>query len=105
MDNADIVELLRGRNTWARQMADLRDDLDTARQERDEARQAQAELDTERTVLSVKLDNAERDTLVRAADGIEATISLRGIASRALAPGKAYAVAWLRDLAAKSDLW
>ena len=52
--------LLAERNTWARQMADLRDELDTARQERDEANARAREASNERDLLALKVEDVER---------------------------------------------
>jgi len=46
------------RNTWARQMADLRDELDTARATAEKARTERAAATNERDTLSVALDDA-----------------------------------------------
>ena len=54
--NAFLTE----RNTWARQMADLRDELDTARQEHDEANARAREASNERDLLTLRLEDAER---------------------------------------------
>ena len=51
--------LLSERNTWARQMADLRDELDTARQERDEANARAREASNERDLLALKVEDLE----------------------------------------------
>ena len=51
--------LLAERNTWARQMADLRDELDTARQERDEANARAREASNERDLLALKVEGLE----------------------------------------------
>ena len=51
--------LLAERNTWARQMADLRDALDTARQERDEANARAREASNERDLLALKVEDLE----------------------------------------------
>ena len=51
--------LLAERNTWARQMADLRDELDTARQERDEANARAREASNERDLLALKVEDLE----------------------------------------------
>ena len=51
--------LLAERNTWARQMADLRDELDTARQERDEANARAREASNERDLLALKVEELE----------------------------------------------
>ena len=51
--------LLADRNTWARQMADLRDELDTARQERDEANARAREASNERDLLALKVEDLE----------------------------------------------
>ena len=51
--------LLAERNTWARQMADLRDELDTARQERDEANARAREASNERDLLALKIEDLE----------------------------------------------
>ena len=51
--------LLAERNTWARQMADLRDELDTARQERDEANARAREASNERDLLAFKVEGLE----------------------------------------------
>ena len=51
--------LLAERNTWARQMADLRDELDTARQERDEANTRAREASNERDLLALKVEDLE----------------------------------------------
>ena len=51
--------LLAERNTWARQMADLRDELDTARQERDEANARAREASNERDMLALKVEDLE----------------------------------------------
>ena len=53
--NAFLAE----RNTWARQMADLRDELDTARQERDEANARAREASNERDLLALKVEDLE----------------------------------------------
>lgn len=52
--------LLAERNTWSRQMADLRDELDTARQERDEANARAREASNERDLLALRLEDVER---------------------------------------------
>lgn len=52
-------DALEERNRIAREMADLRDELDTARKEREEALQRAGDIDTERTVLSVELEDAQ----------------------------------------------
>ena len=51
--------ILAERNTWARQMADLRDELDTARQERDEANARAREASNERDLLALKVEDLE----------------------------------------------
>ena len=51
--------LLAECNTWARQMADLRDELDTARQERDEANARAREASNERDLLALKVEDLE----------------------------------------------
>lgn len=51
--------LLAERNTWARQMADLRAALDTARQERDEANARAREASNERDLLALKVEDLE----------------------------------------------
>ena len=51
--------LLAERNTWARQMADLRDELDTARQERDEANARAREASNERDLLALKVEDLD----------------------------------------------
>lgn len=51
--------LLAERNTWARQMADLRDALDTARQERDEANARARDASNERDLLALKVEDLE----------------------------------------------
>ena len=51
--------LLAERSTWARQMADLRDELDTARQERDEANARAREASNERDLLALKVEDLE----------------------------------------------
>lgn len=51
--------LLAEHNTWARQMADLRDELDTARQERDEANARAREASNERDLLALKVEDLE----------------------------------------------
>lgn len=51
--------LLAERNAWARQMADLRDELDTARQERDEANARAREASNERDLLALKVEDLE----------------------------------------------
>ena len=51
--------LLAERNTWASQMADLRDELDTARQERDEANARAWEASNERDLLALKVEDLE----------------------------------------------
>ena len=51
--------LLAERNTWARQMADQRDELDTARQERDEANARAREASNERDLLALKVEDLE----------------------------------------------
>ena len=51
--------LLAERNTWARQMADLRDELGTARQERDEANARAREASNERDLLALKVEDLE----------------------------------------------
>ena len=51
--------LLAERNTWARHMADLRDELDTARQERDEANARAREASNERDLLALKVEDLE----------------------------------------------
>ena len=51
--------LLAERKTWARQMADLRDELDTARQERDEANARAREASNERDLLALKVEDLE----------------------------------------------
>ena len=51
--------LLAERNTWARQMADLRDELDTARQERDEANARAREASNERDLLALMVEDPE----------------------------------------------
>ena len=51
--------LLAERNTWARQMADLRDELDTARQERDKANARAREASNERDLLALKVEDLE----------------------------------------------
>ena len=43
-----LTELLKERNTWARQMADLRDELDAAHAERDRALAAKGEAESDR---------------------------------------------------------
>ena len=58
--NAALTALLAERNTWARQMADLRDELDTARQERDEANARAREASNERDLLALRLEDVER---------------------------------------------
>ena len=58
--NAALTALLAERNTWARQMADLRDELDTARQERDEANARAREASNERDLLTLRLEDVER---------------------------------------------
>ena len=55
-----LTALLAERNTWARQMADLRDELDTARQERDEANARAREASNERDLLTLRLEGVER---------------------------------------------
>lgn len=60
----------RERNTWARQMADLRDERDAARADRDVALDAKAEVENERTRLEVALEDAERDVRGRVAGEI-----------------------------------
>ena len=57
--NAALTALLAERNTWARQMADLRDELDTARQERDEANARAREASNERDLLALKVEDLE----------------------------------------------
>ena len=57
---AALNALLAERNTWARQMADLRDELDTARQERDEANARAREASNERDLLALRLEDVER---------------------------------------------
>ena len=57
--NAALNALLAERNTWARQMADLRDELDTARQERDEANARAREASNERDLLALKVEDLE----------------------------------------------
>ena len=57
--NAALTALLAERNTWARQMADLRDELDTARQERDEADARAREASNERDLLALKVEDLE----------------------------------------------
>ena len=57
---AALTALLAERNTWARQMADLRDELDTARQERDEADARAREASNERDLLTLRLEDVER---------------------------------------------
>lgn len=54
-----LTALLAERNTWARQMADLRDELDTARQERDEANARAREASNERDLLALKVEDLE----------------------------------------------
>lgn len=54
-----LTALLAERNTWARQMADLRDELDTARQERDEANARAREACNERDLLTLRLEDVE----------------------------------------------
>ena len=56
---AALNALLAERNTWARQMADLRDELDTARQERDEANARAREASNERDLLALKVEDLE----------------------------------------------
>lgn len=46
--------LLEERNTWARQMADLRDELDTAREERQRATEAKRVAESERDALAAR---------------------------------------------------
>lgn len=46
------------RNTWARQLADLADERDTALQAAELARIAKAEVESERDVLALELDEA-----------------------------------------------
>ena len=57
---AALTALLAERNMWARQMADLRDELDTARQERDEANARAREASNERDLLALRLEDVER---------------------------------------------
>ena len=54
-----LTALLAERNTWARQMADLCDELDTARQERDEANARAREASNERDLLALKVEDLE----------------------------------------------
>lgn len=54
-----LTALLAERNTWARQMADLHDELDTARQERDEANDRAREASSERDLLTLRLGDVE----------------------------------------------
>ena len=54
-----LTALLAERNTWAHQMADLRDELDTARQERDEANARAREASNERDLLALKVEDLE----------------------------------------------
>lgn len=65
---ASLEELIRERNTWARQMADLRDEAQAARDQFDIMRGLYGEADMERTVLQLKVEDltAERDELGRA---------------------------------------
>ena len=58
--NAALTAILAERNAWARQMADLRDELDTARQERDEANARAREASNERDLLALRLEDVER---------------------------------------------
>ena len=51
--------LLAERNTWARQMADLHDELDTARHERDEANARAREASNERDLLALNVEDLE----------------------------------------------
>lgn len=51
-----LVALAAERNTWARQMADLRDELDTARQERDDAIKRAGDASNERDLLAIRLE-------------------------------------------------
>ena len=51
--------LLAERNTWARQMADLRDELDTARQERDKANARARDASNERDLLALMVEDFE----------------------------------------------
>ena len=52
--------ILAERNTWARQMADMRNELDTAHQERDEANTRAREASNERDLLALRLKDVER---------------------------------------------
>ena len=51
--------LLAERNTWACQMADLRDELDTARQERDKANARARDASNERDLLALMVEDFE----------------------------------------------
>ena len=66
-DKAALGAIGRERNTWARQMADLHDERDTAVSAHDEMRSTLGEVATERDVAQVNADAAE--ARVRAVEG------------------------------------
>jgi chromosome segregation ATPase len=62
--------LLAERNTWARKLADLRDERDYALRSSEEISKDLAEVQTERDVLTVNLDQARED-VARACTALE----------------------------------
>lgn len=82
----------------SRARIDRRDELATAIREAVEGTPGVIRYDEDDwTRMADRLLPMIGDALREVADEIEATDSQKGIASRALAPGKAFAVAWLRD--------
>lgn len=62
--------LLEERNTWARQIADVRDDLDSMRAERDQALTAKAEAETERDLLVAELAEYRAERVIASVGGV-----------------------------------
>lgn len=66
-----LEAIVRERNTWARQLADVQDELDAARVDRDVALEAKAEVENERTRLEVALEDAARDVREQVVDEVK----------------------------------
>ena len=64
-----LAGLLAERNTWARQLADLRDERDTARAERDQALAAKAEAEHERDILVTRIAGDRADLILESVGG------------------------------------